>query len=69
MNSKPDKEQLQEQLAELSEQHQALDKEIQELHDQVHSNQLHITRLKKQKLILKDRIEKIKSYLIPNRLA
>jgi hypothetical protein len=69
MNNESDKEQLQEQLAELSQQHQVLDQEIENLHKQVYSNQLHLTRLKKQKLALKERIEKVKSSLIPDRLA
>lgn len=69
MNNKIDKEQLQEQLAELSQRHETLDQEIDALHRQVYSNQLHITRLKKQKLTIKEQIEKIKSALIPNQLA
>jgi len=60
------KQQLLQALAELKQEHRELDIAIEEMAEKVHSNQLDIGRLKKQKLKLKDSIARIESELIPN---
>ena len=64
-----DKEQLEEELAELSDRHENMDNEIKQLEQGLSVDQLKVTRLKKEKLLIKEQIEKIKSALIPNRQA
>jgi len=65
-----DQQALQEQLSELSKRHQSMDSAIKQLEDDAISiDQVKITRLKKEKLLLKEQIEKIKSALIPNHTA
>jgi hypothetical protein len=64
-----DTKQLEEQLAELSKTHQALDDAISQLQNSVSIDQIKITRLKKEKLLLKEQVERIKSILIPNQEA
>ncbi|NND00673.1 MAG: DUF465 domain-containing protein [Gammaproteobacteria bacterium] len=54
------------ELAELKEDHRELDIAIQKLATQLNSNQLEISRLKKQKLKLKDSIARLESSLIPD---
>lgn len=54
------------QLAELKQDHRELDIAIQELATQLNSNQLEVSRLKKQKLRLKDSITRLESNLIPD---
>ena len=56
-------------LAMLKQEHRELDLAIDEMAIKVHSNQLDITRLKKQKLRLKDSISRLESNLIPDLLA
>ena len=46
--------------------HRDLDHAITELAERRSSNQLSLRRLKKRKLLLKDRIERLSSLLIPN---
>lgn len=64
-----EREQILQQLAELKQDHRSLDIAIEELAGQLHSNQLEVTRLKKQKLRLKDAIARMESSLIPDLLA
>jgi hypothetical protein len=63
------KQMLIQELAELKQQHRELDLAIQDLALRLDSNQLEIGRLKKQKLKLKDSIERLASSMIPNLLA
>jgi len=53
-------------LLELQAQHRALDKKITELHSYPYQNQILIQRLKKEKLRLKDTIERLKDDMIPD---
>jgi len=64
--TKSQKQLLLQALAELKQEHRELDIAIEEMAEKVHSNQLGIGRLKKQKLKLKDSIARIESELIPN---
>jgi hypothetical protein len=57
------------ELAELKQSHRSLDIAIEELAGRLHSNQLEISRLKKQKLLLKDAIARLESSLIPDLIA
>ncbi len=50
----------------LREEHRALDEEIHELYDYPFRDQLHLQRLKKKKLRIKDQIEQLKDDLIPD---
>ncbi len=61
-----EKQLLIQSLAELKQDHRELDIAIQEMAERVHSNQLEIGRLKKQKLKLKDSIARLESKLIPD---
>ena len=54
------------QLKELRVAHRDLDVAITELADIPHTDQLRVRRLKKQKLVLKDMINKLESELIPD---
>ena len=54
------------ELAALKQEHRELDIAIEEMAIKVHSNQLDIKRLKKQKLRLKDSIARLESNLIPD---
>lgn len=65
MNS-PDSESIQHRLAELRAEHRALDEAIAGLAQNVYFNQLHMRRLKKRKLQLKDIIARYESKLIPD---
>ncbi len=58
--------QLQQEIALLKQDHRELDLAIVELDSRVHSNQLEVKRLKKQKLRLKDAIARLESSLIPD---
>jgi hypothetical protein len=53
-------------LHQLVAEHRDLDHAISELAERRSSNQLSLRRLKKRKLLLKDRIERLASLLIPN---
>ena len=46
--------------------HRALDNKITELHSYPYQNQILLQRLKKQKLMLKDAIERLKDEMIPD---
>ena len=53
-------------LLELEAQHRALDVKIAELHSYPYQNQILLQRLKKEKLRLKDAIERLKDEMIPD---
>ena len=53
-------------LMELQSQHRALDIKIQELYSFPYQNQVLLQRLKKEKLLLKDAIERLKDEMIPD---
>jgi hypothetical protein len=55
-----------ERLAVLQMRHQSLDHKIHELQQNPYQNQLLIRRLKKEKLLLKDTIERLKNEMIPD---
>lgn len=57
---------LQVQLRELQEKHRALDAEITALEAFPYQDQLHLRRLKKEKLRLKDCIQRVRTMLIPD---
>ncbi|MCI0734300.1 MAG: DUF465 domain-containing protein [Methylococcaceae bacterium] len=66
MSDSPDQEQIRIQLHELETEHRDLDDIIIKLSGESYVNQFQIRRLKKRKLLLKDRIERLKSLLIPD---
>jgi len=53
-------------LMQMQAQHRALDVKIAELHSYPYQNQILIQRLKKEKLRLKDSIERLKDEMIPD---
>jgi hypothetical protein len=53
-------------LLELQTRHRALDRKIAELHGYPYQNQILLQRLKKEKLRLKDAIERLKDDMIPD---
>ncbi|MBN9564775.1 MAG: YdcH family protein [Alphaproteobacteria bacterium] len=53
----------------LVEEHRLLDQQIQEMCQDPASNPLHIQRLKKSKLMLKDEIIKLRSRYLPDIIA
>ncbi|MGH8502463.1 MAG: YdcH family protein [Gammaproteobacteria bacterium] len=57
---------IKQRLAELRAEHRALDEAIAGLTQNVYFNQLHLRRLKKRKLQLKDIIARYESKLIPD---
>lgn len=59
-------QQIRQQLADLHQQHRNLDEKITFLVSSRAIDQLHITRLKRQKLKLKDWIQKLENELIPD---
>jgi len=61
-----EKQRMIQELAELKQDHRELDIAIQEMAEKVEANQLNISRLKKQKLKLKDSIARLESKLIPD---
>lgn len=62
-------EKLRNELVALQQRHRALDEEIAELEQSAAANQLLIKRLKKEKLLLKDRIHAIEDQLTPDIIA
>jgi hypothetical protein len=60
---------LQEQLDRIAQEHKDLDLEIASLAQNEISDDLHIHRLKKKKLSLKDQIKILESRLMPNIIA
>lgn len=68
MQSQPDID-LREQLARLIAEHRDLDSQILALEERAHSDQLQVKRLKKRKLVLKDRIISLEDRLLPDIIA
>jgi len=60
------RQQLQLLITELQHEHRDLDMIISTLSAQPQVDQLQLRRLKKRKLLLRDRIERVESQLIPN---
>ena len=56
-------------LAELRQEHRALDAEIARLQDGIAADELALKRMKKRKLLLKDAIARLESALIPDEPA
>jgi hypothetical protein len=57
---------IQARITELRQRHRDLDSTIGELQEAAYVDQLRLRRLKKQKLQLKDELEKLESLLIPD---
>ncbi|MGH8557927.1 MAG: YdcH family protein [Methylococcales bacterium] len=66
MSDSLDREQILSRLHELESEHRDLDDVIIKLAGESFVNQFQIRRLKKRKLLIKDRIERLKSLLIPD---
>lgn len=66
---RPDERELREQLARLRAEHRELDAEIVAQEASPLADQLHIKRLKKRKLALKDRITAVEDQLLPDIIA
>jgi hypothetical protein len=64
-----DLEALKAKLATLKTEHRDLDDVIARLAERLPFDQLHLQRLKKRKLLLKDQISKIESELLPDIIA
>ncbi len=64
-----DQEELRQKIAELKQQHRALDEEIETLVTDSNADQLLVQRLKKQKLHLKDQIATLEDQLLPDIIA
>ncbi len=64
--SSDEKHTLLQELAQLKQDHRELDIKIAEMALMLKSNQLDVTRLKRQKLKLKDAIARLESKLIPD---
>jgi len=60
---------LREQLTRLRAEHRELDEEIVALEGSTTADQLHIKRLKKKKLSLKDQIQAVEDQLLPDIIA
>jgi hypothetical protein len=57
------------ELARLRQEHRDLDTAIDALHDQPRADNLQLQRLKKRKLVLKDRISALEDKLLPDIIA
>jgi hypothetical protein len=64
-----DRDSVLRQLHELRSEHRDLDTVIARLAEQGSLDQLHVQRLKKRKLLLKDEIARLESRLIPDNIA
>ena len=64
-----DRDALLRKLAELRSEHRDLDTVIARLAEQTPTDQLHLQRLKKRKLMLRDEIAWLESRLIPDNIA
>lgn len=64
-----DERELREELASLRAEHRKLDEEIVAFENNPLADQLFIKRLKKKKLILKDRITQVEDRLLPDIIA
>lgn len=60
------KQRMLQAIAELKQEHRNLDLAIKEVAEEAHTNQFETSRLKRQKLKLKDSIVRLESDLIPN---
>jgi hypothetical protein len=67
--STPDDRALRHKLAQLKQEHRDLDDTILALEASAGGDQLHLTRLKKKKLSLKDEIARIEDQLLPDIIA
>lgn len=65
----PDDRQLREELIKLRSEHRFLDEEIVALEALGNADQLNVRRLKKRKLVLKDRITTLEDQLLPDIIA
>ena len=65
----PDSETLKEQLVALRKEHRDLDDLITRVSVEKPYNQIHISRLKKRKLQIKDQIKRIESEILPDIIA
>jgi hypothetical protein len=66
---RPDERELREELVRLRAEHRDLDSQIVDEEASTHADQLLIKRLKKRKLVLKDRIKAIEDQLLPDIIA
>jgi hypothetical protein len=64
-----DRDSLLRQLHEMRSEHRDLDTVIARLAEQKNGDQLHLQRLKKRKLLMKDEIARLESKLIPDSIA
>lgn len=62
-------EKIREELTQLQKQHRVFDETIGALEQAIHRDQLQITRLKRQKLKLKDQITRLEDQLLPDIIA
>ncbi len=69
MTQRPDEREVREMLAELRAQHRDLDEQIVKLEIEQSNDQVTIKRLKKQKLLLKDRITALEDQITPDIIA
>lgn len=69
INDTPEKRALKQRLAELREEHRALDGAIMALQEQATADALQLARLKKRKLVLRDQIQWIEDRLTPDIIA
>lgn len=60
---------IREELVQIRQEHRSLDEQIVELESAGITDQLHVKRLKKQKLVLKDRISALEDQLTPDIIA
>jgi hypothetical protein len=61
-----DEQAVRESLANLTQAHRTLDEQIRAIESVAAPNQLHLTRLKKRKLALKDEIARLEDMLVPD---
>ena len=69
MTQRPDDREVREMLAVLRAQHRDLDEQIVQLEADQANDQVTIKRLKKQKLLLKDRITSLEDQITPDIIA
>lgn len=69
MTQRPDDREVREMLAVLRAQHRELDEQIVQLEADQANDQVTIKRLKKQKLLLKDRITSLEDQITPDIIA
>ncbi len=69
MTQRSDEREVREQLAVLRAEHRDLDEQIVKLEAEQSSDQVTIKRLKKQKLLLKDRITALEDQITPDIIA